>query len=940
MLDRPRLFRKLRRGPAVAAVIGLFLSGSSEGETVAADNGRLEYDRAFVATCAPDLKIRLLVEAAKKGSADAAFTLAEIHVADSRLERRWFNRATAILRARANRGDMLAMITLVYGWDDRLALPSDRETREAFHRTAMKQAARGDGDAMLFLEALYGDKTWPRHNATEAEKWLERAEKIAEKSNDSAFLLRFGQRLQATKGTEERGNVTVLRAAEMGNPAAVNRAWQFLWETNSSKGVALLRKAAEAGDLDAQASLAELLSSGRHGTPLDLPAARVWYERAARAGHSNAQVSLGTNLADGTFGRAQPAAALDWFAAAAEQGDCLGYEALGKALFVEAAAIPDPAAQYQRYTASRNALLAAARSDRADTNALQVLAYMFWAGSGGPADRAEACRFHQRAMELGSLDAKIDWAKCLSSGSGVAQDVAAALALLNEVTNDSTLPALIRSMAKYQIGVLYEGGVGVTQNYDLALRLFNAAADAGYALALEHVGDIRAEGRIATQDFERAYRLYSLAVAQGSETAIEKRDTMILRLSPPQIQRAQADAARVLGAFRSKGEAAAVPSPTPHPQIERKVERGPSFGTGFAVTKDGVFLTSAHVVSGCSSVAILGKPAKILTSDKSADLALLKVNTSLGAVAVIRGEGAVRAGDSVVVVGFPLQGLVASELSVTTGAVSATAGPNNDARFIQISAPIQPGNSGGPLLDRSGEVIGVVTSTLSTVRLANAIGTIPQNVNFAISLPTLRSFLAANGVRTESGRRPTDATAADVAARARTYTVPVLCNPLPPKEVTSQVTRTTSQSGSPLGGQGQRDREPAGSAADSNASLRLYAQTLEAMRHLAIGIEAYAVKNNKYPLADVPLARQLEPEFIKDGATPARDAWGGTLRYIVDSSRQHYRIICAMKNGLVDGESLNFDHVFVGSTADSTKDIILGDGQFVQYPAAARPLYP
>src|ERR1035437_9859155 len=263
MLDRPRLFRKLRRGPAVAAVIGLFLSGSSEGETVAADNGRLEYDRAFVATCAPDLKIRLLVEAAKKGSADAAFTLAEIHVADSRLERRWFNRATAILRARANRGDMLAMITLVYGWDDRLALPSDRETREAFHRTAMKQAARGDGDAMLFLEALYGDKTWPRHNATasargdgdamlflealygdktwprhnatEAEKWLERAEKIAEKSNDSAFLLRFGQRLQATKGTEERGNVTVLRAAEMGNPAAVNRAWQFLWETNSSK---------------------------------------------------------------------------------------------------------------------------------------------------------------------------------------------------------------------------------------------------------------------------------------------------------------------------------------------------------------------------------------------------------------------------------------------------------------------------------------------------------------------------------------------------------------------------------------------------------------------------------------------------------------------------------------------------------------------------------
>src|SRR5439155_21695916 len=94
---------------------------------------------------------------------------------------------------------------------------------------------------------------------------------------------------------------------------------------------------------------------------------------------------------------------------------------------------------------------------------------------------------------------------------------------------------------------------------------------------------------------------------------------------------------------------------------------------------------------------------------------------------------AVRQGDGIVAVGFPLRGLLASGPNVTTGTISALAGLGDDSRYLQITAPVQPGSSGGPLLDQSGNVVGVVVGKLDALRVAQAIGDIPQNVNFAIN---------------------------------------------------------------------------------------------------------------------------------------------------------------------------------------------------------------
>jgi S1-C subfamily serine protease len=101
-----------------------------------------------------------------------------------------------------------------------------------------------------------------------------------------------------------------------------------------------------------------------------------------------------------------------------------------------------------------------------------------------------------------------------------------------------------------------------------------------------------------------------------------------------------------------------------------------------------------------------------------------------------------RPGDAVFTLGFPLSGLLAATPSIGQGVISNSACMDNDPRMFQISIPIQSGNSGSPLLDSSGRVIGVVTSTLSTKAMLKATGALPQNVNFAIKSSYLKSLVS------------------------------------------------------------------------------------------------------------------------------------------------------------------------------------------------------
>jgi S1-C subfamily serine protease len=128
------------------------------------------------------------------------------------------------------------------------------------------------------------------------------------------------------------------------------------------------------------------------------------------------------------------------------------------------------------------------------------------------------------------------------------------------------------------------------------------------------------------------------------------------------------------------------------------------------------------------------------------------------------------------VAGHPLSGLLGEDLVVASGQVNSLAGLGNDPTRMQISAPVQPGNSGGPVVDRFGSVVGVVVSKLDVLKVAPVIGDVSQNVNFAIKAEMLRLFLDTNRVGYVGAVQGRRLEGSELAERARGFTVQVLCS--------------------------------------------------------------------------------------------------------------------------------------------------------------------
>jgi S1-C subfamily serine protease len=226
-------------------------------------------------------------------------------------------------------------------------------------------------------------------------------------------------------------------------------------------------------------------------------------------------------------------------------------------------------------------------------------------------------------------------------------------------------------------------------------------------------------------------------------------------------------------------ESVPVPKPVSAP------EPGPvpilaSTGTGFFLSTKGHIITNAHVVDECGFSRILYRnntyDVSLIKVDQHNDLALLQSTITDHKTAQLEIDRIPLLGEPVIAFAYPLSSVLSSKPKVTEGILSSTTGLNDDSRYFKISTPIQSGNSGGPLLDKFGRVIGVVTAKPNESWSFENTDAIPQNVSFAIKTLVVKAFLDSNSIVMDKPKQaPRQMSQPDIAEAADLYTVQIGC---------------------------------------------------------------------------------------------------------------------------------------------------------------------
>ena len=230
-------------------------------------------------------------------------------------------------------------------------------------------------------------------------------------------------------------------------------------------------------------------------------------------------------------------------------------------------------------------------------------------------------------------------------------------------------------------------------------------------------------------------------------------------------------------------------------------------GSGFFVSKLGHIVTNEHVVRNCGSITVGDSTtnqvsATLLEKDKRNDLALMRISSTqmasaeskslisklglrveistpsipLASGGLLRPDD-VELGEDLLVSGYPYGDIFSNTIKVTKGIVSANKGMGDDSSQFQMDAAVQAGNSGGPIYDENGNIVGVVVQQLNKLKVAKVMGSLPENVNFGIKASTVRQFLTAAGLPTKWSNRSKRRSTKDLAKIAKNQTVMVVCNP-------------------------------------------------------------------------------------------------------------------------------------------------------------------
>ncbi|HEU6447572.1 MAG TPA: tetratricopeptide repeat-containing serine protease family protein [Verrucomicrobiae bacterium] len=282
--------------------------------------------------------------------------------------------------------------------------------------------------------------------------------------------------------------------------------------------------------------------------------------------------------------------------------------------------------------------------------------------------------------------------------------------------------------AQCKLGVSYMIGQKTTKDAVEAVKWFQKAAAQNYSKAEYDLGLAYAKGDGVPLDYVEAYKWLNIAAAQGASNAAEARNTISIYMTSAQIAQAQ-ELSREFN---------------PHKDNPVSSDNPTACGTGFFITDDGYLISNFHVVKDAAKIQLRTDagliPAKVVRTDAANDIALLKAEGKFSALPIAPSKAA-GLGNSVFTLGFPDPGLQGFAPKLAKGEIASLSGAADDARYFQISVPVQPGNSGGALVDERGNVIGIVSAKLDASIALAASGALPENVNYAVKSSFVLSFL-------------------------------------------------------------------------------------------------------------------------------------------------------------------------------------------------------
>ena len=302
----------------------------------------------------------------------------------------------------------------------------------------------------------------------------------------------------------------------------------------------------------------------------------------------------------------------------------------------------------------------------------------------------------------------------------------------------------------------------MTKDDAVGAAWYRRAAEQGNLGAQVELAACYQEGKGVPKDYVEAHKWFNLASASGKylTTGIFKRRmsdeekkqiegvTIFFDIDPKQSMSAIeqlmtndqiAEAQQLAREFTPRKESASRPA-----KPGKSIATPTASGTGFFISADGFLVTNEHVVRDAAQVRLVTSAglisAKVVKVDAANDLALLKAEGRFAALPVAASRG-VKLGGTVATVGFPNIGLQGFAPKLAKGEIASLSGAGDDARYFQISVPVQPGNSGGALVDERGNVVGVVSAKLNARAALAASGALPENVNYAVKSSYLMSFL-------------------------------------------------------------------------------------------------------------------------------------------------------------------------------------------------------